>query len=207
MSASDDGTTAALPIAASARNPMSTPTEGANPHASDANVETAKPTSHVRRRPTRSAALPNAGTKIDRNRNGADTTQVIAASEVWKSRRMNGTAVVSAVTVSPLANNPAHTVPRTHHRYGIRVALARPRRGRGHHAAPSSSPSTTSVGIDGSRASWSNPDSKSGSVRWVTSSPSSRAGSGAHRMRLIFEPFLTCVPPTGTVARTRLPGP
>ena len=97
---------------------MSRPTVGANPHASDATVDTAKPDEPRAPAAARSATFPNAGTKIERNRNGADTTQVIAASDVPKSRRMKGTAVVSAVTVSPLANRPAHTVTRTFQRYG-----------------------------------------------------------------------------------------
>ena len=114
-----EGMTALEPIAAMQRKAMSTPTFGANPHAKDANAVTAKPPSQVRRCPQISDARPNAGTKTARNKNGAVTTHDTVERVVSNSSRMNGAAAVSAVIVSPVANNPEQTTSKIRHRCGF----------------------------------------------------------------------------------------
>ncbi len=56
--ASDAGSSSAAPTPASARAPISTDTDGASAHSSDAIVNTAVPAMKMRRRPSRSASRP-----------------------------------------------------------------------------------------------------------------------------------------------------
>jgi hypothetical protein len=107
------GLSIAPPIAWTALNATNRPTVGATEHASDAVEKSARPTTSVRRRPSRSASEPASSSRLATTTVYASTVHCNAATPPPSSRPIAGRATFTAVASSPTISRLTEETTRT----------------------------------------------------------------------------------------------